>query len=550
MTQGPELKLSPLQKERLEYRPVICDILRNLDSLDFQEMQDVVATPQIAPTFLHMAHRKTITLTRKNVEGRPLIVGVVLSGGQAAGGHNVIGGLYDALQEMHPDSKVIGFLNGPGGIVRNKTIEITKELVDLYRNQGGFDMIGSGRTKIETPEQFRAAHHAAQENDLDGLVVIGGDDSNTNACFLAEYFASVACKTQVVGVPKTIDGDLQNKDIEISFGFDSACKCYSESIGNIQRDCLSAKKYYYFIKLMGRSASHIALECALETQPNLALISEEVQAKKLKLMDVIQMLVDLVRERSRNGQDYGVVLVPEGIVEFMPDISSLIQELNRLLALGSEESKTVERLFDEQEKINYVTNRLSGDAKELFSLLPRDIKLQLLLDRDPHGNVQVSKIDSERLLMQLTAQEVKKADPSIKFSCQPLFFGYEGRSCLPSNFDANYCYNLGRLSALLVARERSGYIASFGGLTKQPEEWQPKATPIISMLVVEEREGKPKAVIQKALVDLKGKAFLDFASKRASWRQKDQYCQPGPMQYFGPREITDSVPISLSLLRG
>ncbi len=549
MNQQSELKLSPLQRERLEYRPIVPESLRNLDGLDFQETGEISAHPQIAPSFPHMAHRKTIQLTRKDVTTNPLRVGVVLSGGQAAGGHNVIAGLYDALQELHPESKLIGFLNGPGGIVRNKNVEITKEMVDLYRNQGGFDMIGSGRTKIETPEQFRAAHHAAVENELDGLVVVGGDDSNTNACFLAEYFASVACNTQVVGVPKTIDGDLQNKDIEIPFGFDSACKSYSESIGNVLRDCLSAKKYYYFIKLMGRSASHIALECALATQPNLALISEEVQAKKLKSMDVIQMLVDLVRERSRNGQDYGVILIPEGIVEFMPDIAELIHELNRLLAQGSDISKQLERTFDEQEKINLVAGKLSGEMQALFTILPRDIKLQLLLDRDPHGNVQVSKIDSERLLMQLTAQEVKKADPSIKFSAQPLFFGYEGRSCLPSNFDANYCYSLGRLAALLVARQRSGYIASFGGLVKGPEEWEPKATPIISMLVVEEREGKPKAVIQKALVDLKGKAFLDFSAKRASWRLKDQYSQPGPMQYFGPREITDSVPISLTLLR-
>jgi len=545
----PELRLSPLQRERLEYRPTIPDALRNLDGLDFQENGQVVANPQIAPTFIHMTHKPTISLTRRDVATSALRVGVVLSGGQAAGGHNVIAGLYDALQDLHPDSKLIGFLNGSGGIVRNKSIEITKELLANYRNQGGFDMIGSGRTKIETPEQFRAAHRTCVDNELDGLVVVGGDDSNTNACFLAEYFASVACKTQVVGVPKTIDGDLQNKDIELPFGFDSACKTYSESIGNIARDCISAKKYYYFIKLMGRSASHITLECALQTQPNLALISEEVQAKKLKLMDVIQLLVDLVRERSKNGADYGVVLVPEGLVEFMPDVAALIRDLNRLLAQGSEDAKAVERIFDEQEKITYVFSKLSAESQNVFKSLPRDIKLQLLIDRDPHGNVQVSKIDSERLLMQITKQELTKVDPSIKFSCQPVFFGYEGRSCLPTNFDANYCYSLGRLAALLVARSRSGYIASFGALSKQAEEWEPRATPIVSMLIVEERDGKPKAVIQKALVDLKGKAFAQFASERAAWRLKDQYCQSGPIQYFGPRDITDSVPITLKLLR-
>lgn len=546
----PLLLLSPLQKERLEYTPSIPDSLRKLEELDFQDGGLVSANVQIAPSFPHLTHRKTITLVQKSQPTGPLKVGVVLSGGQAAGGHNVITGLYDALQELHPESKLFGFLNGSGGIVRNKTLEITKELLATYRNQGGFDLIGSGRTKIETPEQFKAALNAVKAHELDGLVVVGGDDSNTNAAFLAEYFASSGTRTCIVGVPKTIDGDLQSDAIEIPFGFDSACKTYSETIGNIARDCISAKKYYYFIKLMGRSASHITLECALQTQPNLALIGEEIQAKHMKLLDCVMLLVDLVKERTKQGFDYGVVLVPEGIVEFMPDISALIGELNKLLAHGTQEAVTLERTFDNQEKISYITSRLSQETQSVYKTLPREIQLQLLIDRDPHGNVQVSKIDSERLLMQLTAEQLKRVDPSIKFSCQPIFCGYEGRSCLPTNFDANYCYSLGRLSALLIARRRSGYIASFSNLSKRTEDWEPKATPLVSLLTMEEREGKLKTVIQKALVDLKSKAFSAFSTKRASWRLKDQYCQSGPIQYFGPREVTDTIPISLQLNRG
>lgn len=546
----PELLLSPLQKERLGYMPPVPDSLRYLDMLDFDDVSMVQCHPQIAPNFPQLAHRTNIAFASRQTSSSPIKVGVVLSGGQAAGGHNVLSGLFDALIELNPESKLIGFLNGPGGIVRNKTHDITQELLTNYRNQGGFDLIGSGRTKIETPEQFKAALHAANEHELDGLVVVGGDDSNTNAALLAEYFLSYGCKTCVVGAPKTIDGDLQNEAIECSFGFDSACKTYSEIIGNIARDCLSAKKYYYFIKLMGRSASHITLECALQTQPNLVLIGEEIAYKKQKLADVIQQIVDLVKERSKSGHDYGVILLPEGIVEFMPDFSLLIRELNRLLAHGTADAVAIERTFDPQEKIQQAAARLSQDAQTVYKILPREIQLQLLIDRDPHGNVQVSKIDSERLLLELTARELKKQDPSIKFSGQPVFCGYEGRSCMPSNFDANYCYSLGRIAALLVARGRTGYIASLGGLSKEVEEWQPRASSLVSMLTVEERDGKPKAVIQKALVDLKSKAFSEFSTKRASWRLKDQYCQPGPIQFFGPREITDQVPLTLRLNRG
>lgn len=545
----PELLLSPLQKERLEYLPGIPDALRGLDTVDFEEGEQVTCKSFIAPSFPHLTHAKQLKIVRKEQPTRPLKIGVVLSGGQAAGGHNVITGLFDALQELNIENRVIGFLNGPGGIVRNKTLEITQELLAPYRNQGGFDLIGSGRTKIETRDQFQATLNAVQANDLDGLIIIGGDDSNTNAAFLAEYFASLACKTCVIGVPKTIDGDLQGDNIEISFGFDTACKTYSEIIGNIARDALSAKKYYYFIKLMGRSASHITLECALQTQANLALIGEEIQAKRMKLKDVVKLCTDLVVERYKSGFTHGVVLIPEGIVEFMPDVNVLITELNTLLAHGSQDSLTLDRIIDDSEKITYITARLSQESSAVYKILPRDIKLQLLLDRDPHGNVQVSKIDSERLLMQLTEAELHRIDPSIHFSCQPIFCGYEGRSGLPSNFDANYCYALGRLAAVLVARRKSGYIASFTSLTRQPEDWDPQATPLVSMLTVEEREGKPKTVIHKSLVNLKQKAFLEFSQKRASWRIKDQYCSPGPIQFAGSRDLTDSVPITLKLNR-
>lgn len=546
---APELMLSPLQKERLEYRPTVPSELDNLNSLAFEEEGPASCIASLATAFPHLTQQKTLSIIRKEEQCGPLTVGVVLSGGQAAGGHNVLSGVFDALYELHPESKLIGFLNGPGGIVRNKSVEITKELLADYRNQGGFDLIGSGRTKIETKEQFRAVQTATEDHALDGLVVVGGDDSNTNAAFLAEFFATVGSKTCVVGVPKTIDGDLQNERIEISFGFDSACKTYSESIGNIARDCLSAKKYYYFIKLMGRSASHITLECALQTQPNLALIAEEVQKKRMKLPDVVQLLVDLVKERSRHGRDYGVVLIPEGIVEFMPDFSALIVELNRLLAHGSQHSVLLEKTLEPAEKISYILLRLTDESKAVYKSLPAEIQLQLLIDRDPHGNVQVSKIDSERLLMQLTQGQLKQTDPSIKFACQPIFCGYEGRSCLPSNFDATYCYSLGRIAALLIARKKSGFIASLKGLSDTPSNWKPLVTPLVSMLTIEEREGKLKTVIQKALVDLDGKAFGEYKSKRSSWRLKDQYRQPGPIQFFGPSDVTDSVPISLRLNR-
>lgn len=545
-----ELKMSPLQRDRLDYMPQIPDALRNLSELDFTETDMVSAQAAVRPLFLQLSNSRNITFTRKETASRPLKVGVVLSGGQAAGGHNVIAGIFDALQELNPQSSLIGFLNGPGGIVRNKSIEITKEMLQPYRNQGGFDIIGSGRTKIDSEEQFRAAGHAIHENELDGLVIIGGDDSNTNGAFLAEYLKKYQSKACIVGVPKTIDGDLQNEAIEIPFGFDSACKVFSETIGNIARDCLSAKKYYYFIKLMGRSASHITLECALNTQPNLALIGEEIQDKQKTLADVVTMLVDLVRERAKRGLEYGVVLVPEGIIEFMPDIKALIRELNTLLAKGGQHLAALAHLPSAQEKINHVIGVLPEAVQETYKSLPADIQLQLLLDRDPHGNVQVSKIETERLLITLTARVLKKIDPSIKFSCQPIFCGYEGRSCLPSNFDATYCYSLGRIAALLIARGRTGYIASLGELARPFEDWVPRATHIISMLHMEEREGKEKAVIEKALVKLDSKAFLEFSRLRQSWRLKDQYSQPGPMQFAGPRELIDSIPTTLKLNHG
>lgn len=546
----PSLKLSALQKERLEYEPSIPESLRRLTEIDFVEAGMISCLAAVRPSFFRLCNGRNIAFTRKDTPTKPLKVGVVLSGGQAAGGHNVIAGLFDALCELNAESTLIGFLNGPGGIIRNRYVEITKESLAPYRNQGGFDIIGSGRTKIDTVEQFRAALHAVEENELDGLVIIGGDDSNTNAAHLAEYFATYGSKASVVGVPKTIDGDLQNEAIEISFGFDSACKTYCDTIGNIARDCLSAKKYYYFIKLMGRSASHITLECALQTQPNLALIGEEIQASQKTLADVVTQIVELVRDRARHGLEYGVVLVPEGIIEFMPDVRSLILELNKLLAKLSPNQAALERLETVHEKITYVSEHLPVSVQETFTSLPQEFQLQLLLDRDPHGNVQVSKIETERLLMNLASFALKKLDPSIKFSTQPIFCGYEGRSCLPSNFDATYCYNLGRIAALLVARKRSGFIASLGNLSRPFHDWEPRATPLVSMLHMEVREGKEKPVIEKALVKLEDRAFQEFSRQRPSWRLTDQYCQVGPIQFFGPKELSDTIPVTLKLNRG
>ena len=530
---------SPLQKARLSFVPELPLCLKPLESVDFQSTKTPSLNLEIEPLLPHLKGQPQLACVQKKDScNSAQKVGVILSGGQAPGGHNVICAVFDTLKALHPESLLIGFLDGPAGLVKNKYIEITKELLSTYRNQGGFDIIGSGRTKIETKEEFAQAKETAIKHQLTGIIIIGGDDSNTNAALLAEYFLQEGCKTSVVGVPKTIDGDLKSEEIELSFGFDTACKVYSELIGNIARDALSAKKYYYFIKLMGRSASHITLECALKTRPNLALISEEVQKQKWTLQEVTSQISALVSDRYKQQKQYGVILIPEGIIEFMPDMQELVATLNTLLS-----QKNFDTITDEEGKIAYITNLLPEHLKSTFCALSRQIQLQLLLDRDPHGNVQVSKIDTERLFMHLASQELQKEQ--IPHSFQPIFCGYEGRSAMPSNFDSTYGSCLGTLAALLVARGKTGYIASFKNLTGPVRAWQAVATPLASMLRLEERHGKKKAVIEKALVDLSGKAFSFFAAKRTSWRLEDSYEQPGPIQFFGPKELTDSVPLSL-----
>ncbi len=528
--------ISPLQKKRLEYAPRVPKILKNLKEVSLVPEETSHPKENLRKLFPHTFGQKACRLTKGKGSLKPLKAGVVFSGGQAAGGHNVIAAIFDALMQFDPKSKVIGFLDGPGGIVKNQWREIGKEHVDAVRNQGGFDLIGSGRVKIETGDQLAAALKTVQEHGLDGLVIIGGDDSNTNAAVLAEYFIEKKCKTRVVGVPKTIDGDLRSEDIEVSFGFDTACKTYAELIGNIARDALSAKKYYHFIKLMGRSASHITLECALATRPNLALIGEE----KKSLDAIVKEIADLVCRRSEAGKDYGVVLVPEGLIEFMPEMKAMIAELNKLFEKGAQSTAI---------SLDEAAERLMGDSKALFARLPEKIKKQLLLDRDPHGNVQVSQIETEQLLMDLVKKELKKRAEAGKykgkFSAQEHFLGYEGRAGMPTNFDANYCYALGLIAALAIREGLTGMIGSVQNLTQAPEEWNLKAVPILQLMHLEMRLGTEKPVIEKALVDLEKGAYTRFARARKSWEMEDHYRYPGPIQFFGEPEITDAVPLSL-----
>lgn len=520
---------TPLQRARQAYQPRLPSLLSDLAGLRAKMGERKTSDAN----FPKLGALPTVEFAPGDIQVRhPLKVGVVLSGGQAAGGHNVIAGLFDALKKFHSESSLCGFLNGPQGIIDNRACELTEEGLAPYRNQGGFDLIGSGRTKIETPEQFQAALNTVKERGLDGLVIIGGDDSNTNAALLAEYFVQEGVSTRVVGVPKTIDGDLKNENIEVSFGFDTACKTFSEIIGNIARDSLSAKKYYFFIKLMGRSASHIALECALQTHPNFTLIGEEVAAKKKTLQELTDEICDMISNRAEQGKNYGVILIPEGIIEFIPEFKVLIAELNRL----EKEFKTPR-------------DHLSPEALQCYDSLPEEMQAQLLLERDPHGNVQVSKIETERLFISAVKKELRKRKEAGhyqgKFSAQPLFCGYEGRSCLPSNFDCEYCYALGHVAALLIDGGFTGYMSSVYNLTRPTAEWKVAGIPLPSMITLEERKGKTTPVIKKALVDLQGKPFALFAEHRARWALEDDYCYPGPIQFFGAPEITDQITITL-----
>ncbi len=529
--------LTLLQKLRIHYQPRLPHDLLELESLVTQQAESLPIAKDELAKILPRTYEQPVVRFKKgsDINHTAKRVGVVLSGGQAAGGHNVITGLFDALKRLNPQSRLFGFLDGPAGIIENSYREITEDLLATYRNQGGFDLIGSGRTKIETADQFQAAEKACTGLNLDGLAIIGGDDSNTNASLLAEYFKAHGCKTAVVGVPKTIDGDLKNAFIEISFGFDSATKTFSEIIGNIARDALSQKKYYYFIKLMGRSASHIALECALQTKSNMTLIGEEIEAQEMTLDQITHAICDVIAKRAEQGKNYGVILIPEGVIEFIPEFKKLIRELNQLLA---------DQVLPEN-----VATQLSPAAARCFNSLPELIQKQLLIDRDPHGNVQVSKIESERLFIELCTKELKKRQKAGnykgKFAPQPHFCGYEGRSCFPSNFDSQYCYALGYVAALLIDNGCTGYMSCVQQLSLPVEDWQIAGIPLVSMMHMEERGGKAKPVIRKALVDLNGLPFHQFATMRDGWAINDDYIYPGPIQFFGPPELTEAITLTL-----
>ena len=472
-------------------------------------------------------------------------VGVILSGGQAPGGHNVIAGIFDGIKRINKDSRLYGFLLGPAGLINHEYRELTSEIIDEHRNTGGFDIIGSGRTKLETTEQFDKGLEIMKELDIKALVIIGGDDSNTNASVLAEYYKSIDAGVQVIGCPKTIDGDLKNDLIETSFGFDTACKVYSEVIGNIQRDCDSARKYWHFIKLMGRSASHIALECALQTQPNICIISEEVEAKNQSLDEIVTYIAEIVAARAADGRDYGTILIPEGLIEFLPAMKGLISELNDFLAANQLEFDAIRR----SKRREYIIHKLSEENSEIYKSLPSSVALQLTHDRDPHGNVQVSMIETEKLLGEMVAQKLKKWKNEGKykgnFATINHFFGYEGRCAAPSNFDANYCYSLGYTASLLVAAGKTGYMASIRNTTAPATEWVAGGVPITMMLNMERRHGEMKPVIQKALVDLEGAPFKEFAKHRDTWAKKTSYIYPGPIQYFGPDEVKEQPTMTL-----
>jgi pyrophosphate--fructose-6-phosphate 1-phosphotransferase len=551
---------SLLEKLRSTYEPKIPSILKtsiNNISLKQGGRTTSLGDPkEIRSSFPNIFGRPIVQMVKGKGprEVKALNVGVVLSGGQAPGGHNVITGLYDGIKALHPKSCLYGFKGGPTGIFTENYETLSGKVINAYRNSGGFDMIGSGRDKIEKSDQLTACKAACEKLALDALVIIGGDDSNTNAAVLAEYFLKEGQKTAVIGIPKTIDGDLRSKMIEVSFGFDTACKLYSEMIGNICRDTLSARKYWHFIKMMGRSASHVTLECALQTHPNIALIGEEADEKNLTLAQIVEYIAHVVIERSRAGKNFGVCLVPEGLIEFIPEIRNLIRELNTILAEHDKYFKTIGEFADQQEFIN---QKLSKKSSYVFSSLPARIQKQLLLDRDSHGNVQVSKIETENLLIEQVKELIDewategKIDEKIskKFRTQNHFLGYEGRCSFPSNFDADYTYALGRTAALLAMFRMTGYMAAVTGLTRPVSQRGVWGVPLTSLMNVEIRKAKRVPVIKKALVETGGKGFKLFAENRLKWEMDDEYVFPGPIQYFGPPDLSDMPTKTLLLER-
>ncbi len=552
------MNISPLQKERLKYEPKLPGMLRHgISEISVKEgeaTESVADQEKIKALFPNTYGKKEITFEKgtNTSEAKKQVVGVILSGGQAPGGHNVICGLYDALKATNKENVLYGFKKGPIGLINDDFVEFDDAFIDEYRNTGGFDIIGSGRTKLETEEQFAIAAEVCKKHGITAIVIIGGDDSNTNAAVLAEYFAAHETGVQVIGCPKTIDGDLKNEDIECSFGFDTATKTYSELIGNIERDANSAKKYWHFIKVMGRSASHVALECALETQPNICLISEEVAAKKMSLSSIADYIADSVEKRSNNGNNFGVAIIPEGVVEFVPEFSTLIAEINELLA--GKKADEFNALATWKEKYAFIEKGLTSESMAVFAILPETIQQQLFLERDPHGNVQVSLIESEKLFSALVKAKLEERRAAGtyngKFSALHHFFGYEGRCAFPSNFDADYCYSLGYNAFMLIQYGYNGYLSKISNLSKPAEEWVAGGMPITKMMNMERRHGEDKPVIRKALVELDGKPFQYFEAHRETWAVETAYTYPGAIQYYGPSSVCDLTTRTLALEKG
>lgn len=545
---------SPLQKARYQYQPKLPGMLRNgISEICVKEgaaTQSVADQEKIQALFPNTYGEKEITFEKgaNTSEAKKQVVGVILSGGQAPGGHNVVCGLYDALKATSSENTLLGFKNGPSGLLDDDYVEFDDAYIDAYRNTGGFDIIGSGRTKLETEEQFAIASEVCKKHGITAIVIIGGDDSNTNAAVLAEYFAAHKTGVQVIGCPKTIDGDLKNEDIECSFGFDTATKTYSEVIGNIERDANSAKKYWHFIKVMGRSASHVALECALETQPNICLISEEVAEKKMSLSQIADYIADSVEKRAAKGMNFGVAIIPEGVVEFVPEFKSLIAEINELLA--GAQGEAFNALESWEEKYAFIEKGLTAESMAVFAILPQTIQQQLFLERDPHGNVQVSLIESEKLFSALVKDKLDARGYTGRFSALHHFFGYEGRCAFPSNFDADYCYSLGYNAFMLIQYGYTGYLSKVSNLAKPAEEWVAGGMPITKMMNMERRNGEDKPVIKKALVELDGKPFKYFEAHRDQWAVETAYTYPGAIQYYGPAEVCDLTTRTLALEKG